>query len=91
MQLSRRATNYQMMQDGASVHKANSTTRWLADNHVRVFNNNIWPPNSPDMNPIEHIWPMVGRLLSGRVSSGRDDLWDALVVPDHPRPSERAV
>ena len=32
------------------------------------------------MNPTEHIWPMVGRLLAGRVFSGRDDLWDALVV-----------
>lgn len=31
------------------------------------------------MNPIEHLWPMVGRKLTGRVFNSRDALWDALV------------
>ncbi len=35
---------------------------------------------SPDMNPIEHVWPIVLRLLEGRVFSGRDSLWEALKV-----------
>ncbi len=26
---------------------------------------------SPDMNPIEHVWPIVGRMLEGQVFSGR--------------------
>lgn len=35
---------------------------------------------SPDMNPIEHVWPIVGRMLEGRVFSGREALWSALKV-----------
>jgi hypothetical protein len=34
----------------------------------------------PDMNPIEHVWPLVSRQLVGDVFASRDQLWDALVV-----------
>jgi transposase len=68
------------MQDGASVHKATSTMSWLSTKGVRMFNEGNWPPNSPDMNPIEHVWPIVGRKLVGKVFADRDKLWDALVV-----------
>ena len=61
------------------MHRANTTRRWLATNQIRVFFDNRWPPNSPDMNPIEHLWPMVTRRLAGRVFAGREALWDALV------------
>jgi len=33
---------------------------------------------SPDLNPIEHLWPIVGRALAGCVFSGKDQLWSAL-------------
>ena len=75
-----RPSRYRFMQDGASVHRARTTMNWLTTNGVRLFNGGIWPPNSPDMNPIEHVWPLVPRQLAGRVFSGRDDLWAALVV-----------
>ncbi len=66
------------MQDGASVHKARTTTSWLRNKRVRMFNGSVWPSNSPDMNPIEHVWPIVGRKLVGKVFSDRDALWSAL-------------
>ena len=46
---------------------------------------------SPDMNPIEHVWPVVSRAIAGCVFSGKDQLWSALqeafanVSPDHIR------
>lgn len=43
-----------------------------------MFNNDSWPANSPDMNPIEHLWPLVGQKLVGRVYHGKEDLWAAL-------------
>ena len=43
-----------------------------------MFNNGDWPANSPDMNPIEHVWPLVSRQLIGHVFSSRDALWSAL-------------
>ncbi len=41
-------------------------------------NGGVWPPMSPDLNPIEHLWPIVGRALAGCVFSGKDQLWSAL-------------
>ena len=30
------------------------------------------------MNPVEHVWPLVGRMFSGKVFLDRDALWHAL-------------
>ena len=66
------------MHDGASVHRAKSTQKYIVSNRLRMFNGNKWPANSPDMNPIEHVWPLVGHLLVGNVFHDREDLWEAL-------------
>ena len=65
-------------QDGASVHKARTTMAFLKRKGIRQFNGGVWPPNSPDMNPVEHVWPIVGRALSGKVFPDREALWVAL-------------
>jgi transposase len=44
------------MQKGASVHTAKSTTDYLQS--VRLVLPG-WPPNSPDLNPIEMIWALL--------------------------------
>jgi transposase len=41
------------MQDNAPVHKAYSPMIWLTANDIKLED---WPPYSPDMNPIEHVW-----------------------------------
>ena len=66
------------MQDGASMHKAGSSMKFLQGKRIRLFNRGIWPPKLPDMNPIEHIWPMVGKILSGWVFNNREDHWEGL-------------
>ena len=66
-------------QDGASCHTATLTKRWLRRNRVKTFD---WPPSSPDLNPIEHLWAEVDRCLRklpGNISSEKD-LWEKIQV-----------
>lgn len=37
-----------------------------------------WPPQSPDINPVEHIWPQVNQSLYDREYNSKDDLWSAM-------------
>lgn len=71
------------MQDGARPHTAHATLRYLESKQVKVIKN--WPPRSPDINPIEHLWARLQREVSDRGPADEEDLkvfvqeqWDSI-------------
>jgi len=48
------------MHDNASIHTARIVTTWLAEKGVTAIE---WPPYSPDLNPIEHMWRALKKRL----------------------------
>ena len=46
------------MQDGARSHTANEMVRFLnQQRYLPLLQPNMWPPNSPDLNPVNYcVW-----------------------------------
>jgi transposase len=51
------------MDDNARPHRSRAVTTNLQRETVTSVH---WPAMSPDLNPIEHIWDMLGRRIQAR-------------------------
>jgi len=53
--------------------------RWLRRHDFSVLE---WPPESSDLNPIEHLWNKIDRRLrlSGTSPTSKDNLWEKIQV-----------
>ena len=49
--------NWAFQQDGATTHTHNLTQEWCRENFPSFITKDRWPPNSPDLNPLDYsIW-----------------------------------
>ena len=51
---------YIFMQDNASIHTAYKVQDWFRNASLKCLN---WPPYSPDLNPIEHAWAKLKKMI----------------------------
>ena len=63
--------------DNYPKHTAKTVKEWLANEEFIVM---IWPTQSPDLNPIEHLWAHVKRKLNQyeTPAKGMIELWERI-------------
>lgn len=63
--------------DNDPKHKAKSVKEWLDNQEFEVM---LWPAQSPDLNPIEHLWAHVKRKLNQfqTPAKGMLELWERI-------------
>lgn len=69
-------------QDNDPKHTSRLVKEWFHDRKVKVL---TWPSQSPDLNPIEHLWDVLGRRVGTKKHSSKaalladlDHEWNAI-------------
>jgi len=70
-----------LQQDGAPSHTARNTLRYLQEANVDLIEPTLWPPNSPDLNPVDYaVWGALQQLVyKGRPFKSVDELKEAIL------------
>ena len=67
--------DYVFQQDSAPAHKAKKTQAWLHTNVPFHWSPDLWPPSSPDCNPLDfYVWGVVEREVNKVRHATLDDV-----------------
>ena len=66
-------------QNNDPKHTSQKAKNWFNDHSFEVM---VWPPQSPDLNPIEHLWGILKRKLAAypEAPQGMEELWQRVQV-----------
>ena len=68
--------NFVLMHDNARLHAAHCVSNFLEEVGIVIL---YWPVRSPGLNPIQHVWDMLGKRLQQRYFTTVDELKIALI------------
>ena len=70
------------MHDNAPSHAARNTSASLAAMGIKGEKLMVWPPSSPDLNPIENLWSILKQKIyeGGRQFTSKQQLWEAILT-----------
>ena len=77
-------------QDGDSKHRSALAQKWLKTNGFKVLD---WPAQSPDLNPIEHLWSIIKFHLAAYPTEAQniEELWRRVEVEWEKIPQEECL
>ena len=78
-------------QDSAPAHRARDTIQLLQQEIPDFIGPDLWPPNSPDLNPVDYkIWGVMQQHVYERRMNNVDELkqrliavWDGMQAERH--------
>ena len=67
--------NFAFQQDGARCHTAEYSKQWFRREKISVL---PWPSQSPDLNPIEHLWEVIKKKMDYTPVKNQTELKDLI-------------
>ena len=72
--------NWIFQQDSAPAHKSRKVQNWLKNEIPEFISTLEWPPNSPDLNPLDYsIWGKLEEIVTKKRHLTMDELKDSLL------------
>ena len=72
-------SNWTFQQDGVKLHTHHLTQQWCRDHFPALLDRYQWPPNSPDLNPLDYcIWDELTQTITWHKVASKKTLIDEL-------------